>query len=317
MELRKELSYFLQSLDGDDLRNLADGNTTEERLIDEYLGNKAEAKQRAAHHQMLEGATVCSKTEPTKPTINDYPITDERTFLNLNGSVNWHRYAKALDAYIDSLSPAATEKKLYSLDDVHSIFSLFWKTNDGRWTVDNVDELIRSVLTIPAAGESINMIEVNTEAERYCDGWREAWKTMGMTMAQQSECEISYIRGYRSGVESKFVLYPSPAAGEDKQKMKEQIEKHYSLGEVYKRIGGVTPHPSPTAEEILENHVYDIDDFGNKLVCFEGALVAMEEYASLKPTVEVNDEEIDFSHELLHRNFPEKYKFCPYCGIRI
>ena len=102
MELRKELSYFLQSLDGDDLRNLADGNTTEERLIDEYLGNKAEAKQRAAHHQMLEGATVCSKMEPTKPTINDYPITDERTFLNLNGSVNWQRYAKALDAYIET-----------------------------------------------------------------------------------------------------------------------------------------------------------------------------------------------------------------------
>ena len=48
-------------------------------------------------------ATVCSKTEPTKPTINDYPITDERTFLNLNGSVNWQRYAKALDAYIETI----------------------------------------------------------------------------------------------------------------------------------------------------------------------------------------------------------------------
>jgi hypothetical protein len=77
MELRKELSYFLQSLDGDDLRNLADGNTTEERLIDEYLDNKAEAKQRAAHHQMLEGATVCSKTEPTKPT-DEKPTTAEK-----------------------------------------------------------------------------------------------------------------------------------------------------------------------------------------------------------------------------------------------
>ena len=104
MELRKELSYFLQSLDGDDLRNLADGNTTEERLIDEYLDIKAEAKQRAAHHQMLEGATV--KAE--KPTINDYPITDERTFLNLNGSVNWQRYAKALDAYIETTTPQVT-----------------------------------------------------------------------------------------------------------------------------------------------------------------------------------------------------------------
>lgn len=40
-----------------------------------------------------------------KPTINDYPITDERTFLNLNGSVNWQRYAKALDAYIEITTP--------------------------------------------------------------------------------------------------------------------------------------------------------------------------------------------------------------------
>ena len=37
MELRKELSYFLQSLDGDDLRNLADGNITEDMVVDEYL----------------------------------------------------------------------------------------------------------------------------------------------------------------------------------------------------------------------------------------------------------------------------------------
>ena len=37
MELRKELICFLWSLDGDDLRNLADGNITEDMVVDEYL----------------------------------------------------------------------------------------------------------------------------------------------------------------------------------------------------------------------------------------------------------------------------------------
>ena len=61
MNLKKELMNFLQSLDGDELRNLADGSLTEEMAVDAYLGIKAEAKQRAAHHQMLEGATVKEK----------------------------------------------------------------------------------------------------------------------------------------------------------------------------------------------------------------------------------------------------------------
>ena len=42
-----------------------------------------------------------------RPTINDYPQTDSRTYYNLDGAVNWKKYAEALEEYADSLSPAA------------------------------------------------------------------------------------------------------------------------------------------------------------------------------------------------------------------
>lgn len=35
-----------------------------------------------------------------KPKINDYPLTDSRTFLEFDGTINWQKYAKALDEYI-------------------------------------------------------------------------------------------------------------------------------------------------------------------------------------------------------------------------
>lgn len=36
-----------------------------------------------------------------KPTLDQYPPTDERTFINLkDGSINWKKYAQALDDYI-------------------------------------------------------------------------------------------------------------------------------------------------------------------------------------------------------------------------
>jgi hypothetical protein len=38
-----------------------------------------------------------------KPTINDYPSTDERTFVELDGKVNWEKYAMALDEFIVKL----------------------------------------------------------------------------------------------------------------------------------------------------------------------------------------------------------------------
>lgn len=38
-----------------------------------------------------------------KPTIYDYPSTDERTFIELDGKVNWEKYAKALDEFIVKL----------------------------------------------------------------------------------------------------------------------------------------------------------------------------------------------------------------------
>ena len=110
-----------------------------------------------------------------------------------------------------------------------------------------------------AAEEPINMIEVNAEAERYCEGWREAWKTMGMTMAQQSECEIAYIRGYRSGAESKS----SPAS------VKESL----------------TVEPI-TAEEWFDNHFdcYSSEDFNQKVIPCMTKEVFLQ-FVSLKPTV--------------------------------
>ena len=114
-----------------------------------------------------------------------------------------------------------------------------------------------------AAEEPINMIEVNAEAERYCDGWREAWKTMGMTMAQQSECEIAYIRGYRSGAESK----PSSPA------VKESL----------------TAEPMTAEGFVIQKYG---ENWLNIMWFPEDVLDALEEYAS-KPTVaerEVGDE---------------------------
>ena len=35
-----------------------------------------------------------------KPNIHDYPMTDSRTFIRLNGSIDWEKYAKALDEWI-------------------------------------------------------------------------------------------------------------------------------------------------------------------------------------------------------------------------
>lgn len=41
----------------------------------------------------------------TKPSINDYPITDQRTYLNFSpmNSVNWEKFSRALDKYIIEL----------------------------------------------------------------------------------------------------------------------------------------------------------------------------------------------------------------------
>ena len=35
-----------------------------------------------------------------RPEITDYPMTDSRTFIKLDGSVDWEKYAKALDEWI-------------------------------------------------------------------------------------------------------------------------------------------------------------------------------------------------------------------------
>ena len=39
-----------------------------------------------------------------KPHINQYPMTDSRTYLNFDGTVNWQKYAEALDEYIELIA---------------------------------------------------------------------------------------------------------------------------------------------------------------------------------------------------------------------
>jgi len=63
-----------------------------------------------------------------------------------------------------------------------------------------------------------------------------------------------------------------------------------------------TSEPKQTKEEILE--YYDIDDHGNKLVTWETALKAMQEYAAIqvaKALDKPNDEDIE---EYLLKKYP-------------
>ena len=39
------------------------------------------------------------------PDIDDYPVTDSRTYKNLDGTVNWKKYAMALKSHILSNEP--------------------------------------------------------------------------------------------------------------------------------------------------------------------------------------------------------------------
>lgn len=36
-----------------------------------------------------------------KPYIKQYPITDSRSFIDLDNKINWQKYALALDEYIE------------------------------------------------------------------------------------------------------------------------------------------------------------------------------------------------------------------------
>jgi hypothetical protein len=53
-----------------------------------------------------------------KPTINDYPSTDERTFVELDGKVNWEKYAKALDEFIQILAECKCDHSEDKLDKI-------------------------------------------------------------------------------------------------------------------------------------------------------------------------------------------------------
>ena len=67
----------------------------------EEYGNEIESELSDLRQQLAES----NDHQIRMPQINDYPSTDERSYINLDntGSVNWEKYAKALIAYIKQL----------------------------------------------------------------------------------------------------------------------------------------------------------------------------------------------------------------------
>lgn len=53
-----------------------------------------------------------------KPNIYDYLSTDERTFVKLDGKVNWEKYAKALDEFIVVLAECKCDHSEDKLDKI-------------------------------------------------------------------------------------------------------------------------------------------------------------------------------------------------------
>lgn len=53
-----------------------------------------------------------------KPTINDYPSTDSRAFIELDGAINWEKYAKALDEFIVKLADCKCDHSEDKLDKI-------------------------------------------------------------------------------------------------------------------------------------------------------------------------------------------------------
>jgi len=62
-----------------------------------------------------------------KPNLDDYPVTDARTFILLDGSYDWKKYALALDEHIQELNEYIKELNKTkneveeNKDDVHEL----------------------------------------------------------------------------------------------------------------------------------------------------------------------------------------------------
>jgi hypothetical protein len=58
-----------------------------------------------------------------QPKISDYPRTDERTYYNINGSVNWEKYALALENYIEQIRKDAVKRDDNICDCIHPMLN--------------------------------------------------------------------------------------------------------------------------------------------------------------------------------------------------
>lgn len=95
-----------------------------------------------------------------KPNIYDYPSTDERTFVELDGKVNWEKYAKALDEFI-ILAECKSDHSEDKLDKVDKqggwICPRCQKVH--RWMVQHCDcppKVITASTTDPIPGSYLN-----------------------------------------------------------------------------------------------------------------------------------------------------------------
>jgi hypothetical protein len=69
------------------------------------------------------------------PDIDDYPVTDSRTYKNLDGTVNWKKYAMALRSYIlnEPENPTDEEIEKWAHENSFSVNSTINKILGAKW----------------------------------------------------------------------------------------------------------------------------------------------------------------------------------------
>lgn len=77
-------------------------------------------------------------TKQKKPNIKDYPSTDDRTYFELDGTINWEKYANDLDKYIASLE----SKEIITDEDIErQLLNRFGFIEDEENAIDAKNQL--------------------------------------------------------------------------------------------------------------------------------------------------------------------------------
>jgi hypothetical protein len=100
-----------------------------------------------------------------KPNIYDYPSTDERTYIELDGKVNWEKYAKALEEFIQILAECKCDHSEDKLDKIDKqggwICPRCQKVHN--WMVQSCD-CPANVITANTTGPIKELAEISGEA---------------------------------------------------------------------------------------------------------------------------------------------------------